>query len=48
MNSFPLKEKVSKLQKAADTEPIIEDEKQSSKKLEVSKTTLLIKNIIKR
>ena len=41
MNSFPLKEKVSKLQKVADTEPIIEDENQSSKKLDVSKNTLV-------
>ena len=41
MNSFPLKEKVSKLQKAADTEPIIENENQSSKNLEVSKKSLI-------
>ena len=42
MNSFPLKEKVSKLQKGADTEPIIENEKQSLKKLEVSKKSLIL------
>ena len=37
MNSFPLKEKVSKLQKAADTEPIIENENQSSKAITTMK-----------
>ena len=42
MNSFPLKEKVSKLQKVADTEPIIENENQSSKNLEVSKKSLVL------